>query len=486
MSRIERVAPRVAFAYKSEQSPRLCRHWRLAVTVSGLALSLAGCTGTPMAVTEMSATLSAELAAASAEAAEPVTLSEGFASAVARAVETNAGYRAALAQEREAASRVGVAKSVRRPQLSVDANLGGLQEFDSAGDSMTGISGGISLSQLIYDGGESTAAINRATAEALGARAERVSQANALALEVAQAWIDVWQFDQRVRLLRSRTSEMDTMVGQMERMAANGFVDRAALDSARRQIVDVQLEETRLQADLADAQVRFRQHFRQAPERLSQSAEIITPAMARAQAGAWQKAPSLEARAASVIAARHGVEEAEAAFRPRFRLQTGLRTPMDTDDPASGTVGLGFDYSLLDGGRRVSQLEAAIARRAAVEEQLQEEQTTLEAELAVAVERLAGIERSMPLVAEQIRLSASEAETSRSQITTGQSTLRQLVEAEVENYRAQDRQIAMRAQRQILLLTIAARTGELGRRLGLQTERPSEERDPLTLALQDE
>lgn len=159
---------------------------------------------------------------------------------------------------------------------------------------------------------------------------------------------------------------------------------------------------------------------------------------------------------------------------------------MDTDDPASGTVGLGFDYSLLDGGRRVSQLEAAIARRAAVEEQLQEEQTTLEAELAVAVERLAGIERSMPLVAEQIRLSASEAETSRSQITTGQSTLRQLVEAEVENYRAQDRQIAMRAQRQILLLTIAARTGELGRRLGLQTERPSEERDPLTLALQDE
>ena len=111
MSRIETMTPRVAFAHKAEQAPKLGQRWRLAVTVSGLVLALAGCTGTPMAVTEMSAALSAELAAASAEAAEPVALSGGFASALAQAVETNAGYRAAMAQEREAASRVGVASS---------------------------------------------------------------------------------------------------------------------------------------------------------------------------------------------------------------------------------------------------------------------------------------------------------------------------------------------------------------------------------------
>ena len=463
----------------------LFRYWKLAAAITAQTMALASCTGTPMAVEEMSAALSAELASASAEAAEPVALSNGFASAVARAVETNAGYRATLAHEREAASRVGVVSSVRWPQLNANANLGGLRELDSAGDTMTGISGGIILSQLIYDGGESTAVINRATAEALGAQAQRFVHANTLALEVAQAWIDVWQFDQRIRLLRARISEMEAMVSQMERMAANGFVDRAAIHSARRQIVDVQLEETRLLADLANAKVRFRQHFRQVPGRLSQPPEIVTPAVARAQAGAWQNAPSLEVGAANLIAARHGVAEAEAAFHPRLRLQTGLRTPMDTADPASGNFGLGFDFDLLDGRRRLHQLEAAIARRAAVEVQLQEEQVRLEAELAAALERLSGIERSMPLVAEQIRLSDSEVETSRSQIATGQSTLRQLVEAEVENYRAQDRQIAMRAERHILLLTIAARTGELGRLIGLQTEPLSEERDPVMLARQE-
>lgn len=482
-----RFKPRCAHSFKHQhkytQSQMPGRS--LSFLAACISLSMAGCTHTPMTVTEMSAAMSAELAAASADAAAPVALSDGFASAVARAVETHAGYRAALAQEQEAASRVGVAESALRPQLSADANLGGLREFASAADTVTGISGGLSLSQLIFDGGASTATINRATAEALGAQAQRAALANTLALEAAQAWIDVWQFDQRVRLLQGRTSEMEAMVAQMERMAANGFADRAALDAARRQIVDVQLEETRLQADLADAQVRFRRHFRQAPGRLSQPTEIVTPVVARAQVGAWQNAPSLEVRAASVIAARHGVAEAEAAFRPRIRLQTGLRTPMDTTDPASSNFGLGFNYIFLDGGRRVQQLEAAIARLAAVEEQLREEQVTLEAELAAALERLAGIERSMPLVGEQIRLSASEAETSRSQITTGQSTLRQLVEAEIENYRALDRQIAMRAERLMLLLSIAARTGELGRLIGLQTEQPNEAVEPVALALQD-
>jgi len=467
MSRTEMMTACVAMAPQDRRAGQAIKASRLSLTGSVLAFVLAGCTGTPMAVTEMSAALSAELAAASADAGAPVALAAGFKPAVARAVETNAGYRAALALEREAASRVGVAESARRPQLSADANLGGLREFDSEGDTITGLTAGISLSQLVFDGGESVAAINRATAEALGARAERAAQANDLALDVARAWIDVWQFDARLRLLRARTDEMDTLVGQIERMATNGMLDRAALDSARRQIVDIRLEETRLQSDLADAQVRFRRHFRQAPGRLSRPADIVTPAVARAQARVWQNAPSLEARAASVIAARHAVAEAESAFTPRIRLQTGLRSPLDSGDPIRGNLGLGFDYSMLDGGRRVSQLEAAIARRATVEGQLREAQTALEAELEAALARLAGIERSMPLVADQIRLSESEAQTARSQIATGQSNLRQLVEAEVQNYRARDRQIAMQAERELLLLTIAARSGALAGIIGI-------------------
>ena len=82
--------------------------------------------------------------------------------------------------------------------------------------------------------------------------------------------------------------------------------------------------------------------------------------------------------------------------------------------------------------------------------------------------RLSSIERVMPLLADKLRLSRLEAETSRSQMLTGQSNLRQLVEAEIAIYRAQDEQIAMQAEQQTLLLTIAARTGALSLLVGLQ------------------
>lgn len=432
------------------------------------ALLLAGCGGTPVAITEMSAALSAELAAEAEGAATPVDVSRGFKAAVAQAVSTNSGYKAALASEREATSNIGVAESVRKPQLGANANLGTIREFGSNGSTSSGIAGGVSLSQLVYDGGESVAAINRATAEALGAQAERAARANELALDVARAWIDVWQHAERLRLLRTRTDEMDTLVGQIERMATTGMLDRAALDSARRQIVDIQLEESRLQSDLADAQVRFQRYFRQAPGRLGRPVELVDAGRARAQARDWRGAPSLEARAASVFAARHAVKEAESAFRPRLRLQTGLRTPLESGDPTSGNFGLGFDYALLDGGRRVHQLEVAIARASALEGALREEQTALEAELEAALTRLEGIDRSVPLVAQKLSLSQSEAETARSQLATGQSTLRQLVEAEIETYRAEDQQIALQAERLTLLLTIAARTGALGKIIGLE------------------
>lgn len=263
---------------------------------------------------------------------------------------------------------------------------------------------------------------------------------------------------------------MDTMVGQMERMAANGFVDRAALDSARRQIVDITLEETRLQADLREAQVRFQRFFNRAPGRLVGPSELITPAQARMAASAWQQSPRLERSAAELLIALSAVASAEAVFRPRARLQAGVSSPMEDGESIDTTLGLVLEYQFGDGGRRESQLASAQARAQAVEAQLTDAQHSLQAELDAALTRLAALERSMPLVAEQIRLSASEAETSRSQITTGQSNLRQLVEAEIENYRAQDRQIAMRAAREILLLTVVARTGELGRQIGLEAE----------------
>ena len=418
--------------------------------------------------TAVDARLTTDVPEATGIGAEPIVLTQGLSPALRAAVSTNAVYLGALALEAEAMGQVGVVASVRRPQLTGNANLGGIRKTGANADTTTGVAGGLNLSQLVYDGGASASAMNRSTALALSARAGRVAQGNEIALSAARAWIDLWQYSKRLRLMQARTSEMDMLVEQIERMASNGMLDKASLENAQRQIVDIKLEESRLIAGQAEAQVLFQRFFNVKPARVAQPSELIGAGQARSLAQDWQTAPGLQRQAAELLAAQAAVGEAQSAFKPNVRLQAGAGSPIDSADPTSLTVGLSLQYSFSDGGRRMKQLEAAEARVVATDAQLSDAQRSLEAELQAGLTRLASIERATPLLAGKLRLSRSEAETSRSQMLTGQSNLRQLVEAEIEIYRAQDQQIAMQAERQTLLLTIAARTGALSGLIGLR------------------
>jgi outer membrane protein TolC len=438
--------------------------------VAASALFLVACTDTPQKLSDVEMSISQELVAQGAaelSTGAPVSLRGGLRGSVLQAVQANDAYRAAQAIETEALANISAVVSGRRPQLGLTANAGSLRENDAAGDVTTGVAGGLNISQLVFDGGENTASVNRATAQALAARAEREARGNALALDAARAWIDVWQFDERLGKLRSRTAEMDTVIEQIERMASNGMIDRAALDSARRQVVDISLEEARLDASLKDAQVRFARFFNVPGARVGRPDEVVSLGQATAQAGQWQESPILQRTAAEVFVARNAVAIAQSAFQPRARLEAGIRSPMDADEPTNTSVGLSLTYTIGDGGRRQAALQSAEARLAATEAQLVDERRSLEAELNTALSRLASIQSSMPLLDENIRLTASEAQAARSQIVTGQSNLRRLIEAEIDNYRARDAQIAMQAEKMVLQLTIAARTGALGRVIGL-------------------
>jgi adhesin transport system outer membrane protein len=440
-------------------------------TIAAVLVFLASCDA-PIEMSDMRTTVEERLTTYASEApevgGEPIDLTQGLAPALRSAVSTNAGYLGALALEAEAMGQVGVVASARRPQITGNANIGGISETGTNTDTTTGVAGSVNLSQLVYDGGASASAMNRSTALALSAQAGRVAQGNEIALSAAQAWIDVWQYSERLRLMRARTLEMDTLMEQLERMASNGMMDKASLENAQRQIVDIKLEESRLIAGQAEAQVLFQRFFNAKPTQVPQPSELVSAAQARSLAQDWQTAPGLQRQAAELVAAQAAVGEAQSAFKPNVRLQASVGSPLDSAESNSLTVGLSLEYSFNDGGRRRRQLEVAEARVAATDSQLTDAQRGLEAELKAANTQLSSIDRSSPLLAEKLRLGRSEAETSRSQMLTGQSNLRQLVEAEIEIYRAQDQQMAMHAERQTLLLTIASRTGALSTLIGLQ------------------
>ena len=225
-----------------------------------------GCGG-PSGLSEMQADIDSRLIrnldTFSAETAKSIQITSGFLPALRSSVLASEAYLSAQAIEREAMGQVGVAESARRPQLLGNISFGGIRELETTqGDQTnTGVAGRLNLSQLVYDGGAATSVINRATAAAIGAEGERIVEGNRIALEAATAWLNLWQHHERLKLMDARISVMDKLIDQIERMSQSGLIDRASVDSARRQIVDVKLERSRLKAEKANSEVLFERYF---------------------------------------------------------------------------------------------------------------------------------------------------------------------------------------------------------------------------------
>jgi outer membrane protein, adhesin transport system len=435
-----------------------------------LVFLLAGCDNEPLEISQVKEDIGTTLRAENNEDGQDklVAIKGGLRESLGVAVRANDAYKSMIAMESEAFANIDFANSARKTQVSTNVNLGGLSEAGAIGGSSIGVTGGLSLSRLLHDAGESAATVDRASAQALVAQAERQLRGNELALEAGRAWIDVWQFGSRIALLMDKTTEMDTLVGQIERIASNGMIDRATIESVRRKIVEISLEQMRLEAKLKESQIRFRRYFNESPGVLAYPSEVVSLEQAHRMARDWKQAPVLRRQAAELVMARYNVTVAEAAFKPRARIEGSIRSPMQNDESTVTTLGVLVTYTFGDGGRRVASLRSAKSRLEAAQAQLAEAQRRVEAEIVSATTQLKSIESSMPLVAETIRLSASEAEIARSQIVTGQSNLQRLIDAEIENYRARDSEIEIKAEKLTLQLTIAALTGGLGIELGLE------------------
>ena len=194
---------------------------------------------------------------------------------------------------------------------------------------------------------------------------------------------------------------------------------------------------------------------------------MVTATDIRAAVGAPRQAPELQLSAAELIVARSAVARAEAGFEPRIRLQAGLRSPVDEQDDANGSLGVVVEYVIGDGDRRQSQLESATAQMQRSEAQFTASKQAFETEMNISVARLDAIERSLPVVTQREALAAERIETLQSQLATGQTGLSQLIDAEIQLYRVRDQLVTMRAEREILFLTTGARLGLLARQIGL-------------------
>ena len=397
-----------------------------------------------------------------------VSASDDYRSALRAAVLRSDVVQSSVRDLRERESEIDIARSALRPQISASATAGAIRER-TVGRSVGGATD-VSVTQLLFDGGAAAAGIDAGTARAFAARADVLSRSNDIGEQAARAWVDVWQFSQRLDLLTERVAEVERVVGTLQRLIDSGFIDRASLSAAERQVLDIRLEEETLRAQLQDARVRFNRLMGFMPARVAAPQGLLLRGEPEGLRALWRDSPTLTAAAARVIATERELEAAQASRRPTVAVRGGVMSPLSETDNPNVTVGLVLRHNFGDGGRRAAEVEALEQRLSSRRLELEEGKRAAEQELESALSRYRSMLEARGRLNQQIEVIETENGILRSQLASGQASLGQVVEGEVRLYRARSRLIEMSAETALIEVTLVARTGQLATRLGVDLD----------------
>ena len=398
-----------------------------------------------------------------------IKLSGKFENDLSRAIRAWPDYIAAQSAAAEARAMITVSEAARKPQLQASSNLGTLTQTGAGipTSSTNGASASVTMNQIIYDGGASLAAIDGAQVTAYAAELETQVVANTAAYNAGATWIDAQTIKARQRALAAVMSKADEMLGQIDTLVSSGMADKSASTSADIAVRNLELEQSQLDASRHEVTARYIKQFGSPPKDLSQPPKLLTQAdLAKVQKD-WASSPSLLQSAAGVLSARQALLVAQGREKPTIGLSSGVTSPMSPTDQSSYAVGFEVSWIIGDGGRRKAGTAAKAARLDASKQALEGLKLQGKSQLDTAVSQREALLRSLTMLSAQNTAASKEIEILWSQLAIGQTTVRQLIDAEVSAYRTADRQITAKAELAKLELQMLATSGLLAKKLGL-------------------
>jgi adhesin transport system outer membrane protein len=450
------------------------KHQNLALITAMFALSACG------APHYSTATLNSEVNALSKVSSNILSqpkltksLSGDFNNDLSKIVTNSSEYIVAVNNYYSASSQILVADADRELQISASANAGQTIK-DGAGLASTterGASANLSVSQLIFDGGSSVARIDQARANAFIAEMDVELAANSIAKDAAVSWIDLDTLLKRDTRFEALMTKTEKMLAQMATLVASGMVDKSASASAEIAARSLSLEKANLDAQIAAASASYMKFFGTVPKDLSTPPSLLTAAdLAHIQRN-WNRAPIMAKTAAQVLSAKQSLIAAQGREKPTVGFKAGMASPMEKDERTTYAIGLEVSWIIGDGGRREADTAAQAANLKAAEQKLQGAKLAGKRELDTALSRRTALTASLKTLTAQEVASQNELEINWSQLATGQTTVRQLIQAEEKAYRTSDQKISVASELLKVDFEMLATSGLLSKRLGINTNK---------------
>lgn len=356
-----------------------------------------------------------------------------LAEAVALVAEDQPQLNAIAAQEQAALEAARAEKALPDPKLAF-----GLENLPVTGDDafrvgpeeMTMVT--IGVMQDVVTRAKREAASARMSAEAARLSAERMLNARTIQREVALAWVDAFEAQQRAATLRKLVAEMSA-----EREVSAAQISSGASRASEVLALDMDLSSTRDELILAERdEARARAALsrwigeaalRPLPDALTH--ELSTRLDLAAAARDIDSHPALQSSSNAIEAALRDVDRARAERRPdwSWQLMYGQRQD-DRSDMVSFQVTVGLPWNRAD--RQDRRIAEKLAEASAMRSDLSDRRRMLEAELtSIRADLTASAERLREHEKQRIPNARARLETSQGAYAGGGGSLLEVWQA---------------------------------------------------------
>lgn len=262
------------------------------------------------------------------------------------------------------------------PKLDANAGIGyeytdspGVRDGDLRADkTLTRKEAGLSLRQMLFDGFKTPSNVHRTRAEADAQRYMLLSDAENIALRVAEVYLDVLRQDEIVELSRRNLETHEQILSDIQRRTNSGVGSTADLNQINGRVARAYSNMTAAENNLRDAQSQFMSLVNDMPGDLRQpqpDANYVPPTLEDALVMAQENHPTLMSASFDVEAAHQQHRDAKSGFYPMVNLELDSNWNDDIDGVRGHnndfTAMVRMRYNLFNGGADLARSRSTSA-----------------------------------------------------------------------------------------------------------------------------
>ena len=366
--------------------------------------------------------------------------------AVAQTLTTNPKIKEAYSLYLARQYNVDEAQAGYLPKLDAIAGVGPERIKSANSDDKTSLTRkdlSLSLSQMLFDGFDTSSNVDRTDAESKAQRLALLATAEDTSLRVVEVYLGVLKQQEIYELSKNNLATHEQIMSDIGKRTTSGVGSTADLSQIQGRVAQAYANVAAAQNNLDDAKAQFLREVNVEPEKLVQpvaDAKMVPASLSAAISGATKNNPILLSSLQDIEAAQYQHKGAKANYYPKLSIEAG-QTWYDDADGIEGnrdemSAMLRVRYNLFNGGADSARSDSTSALYQQAKEIHANAYRQVEEGTRLAWQAREALKQQKNYLQQHVESSYQTVSAYKQQFTLGQRTLLDVLNTENELFEA--------------------------------------------------